>query len=64
MGRRPVTAAGLVLACAWIALNAYEALAHRESAFGWFETLRITVTRCAYGVLSLAALVWLVEQRD
>jgi hypothetical protein len=62
--RRPVPACGVVLACAWLGLNAYESVAHpnRFGGLGWYETLRFTVQFCAIGVVAIAALVWLVEQ--
>jgi hypothetical protein len=61
--RRPAAATGVALACIWLVLNVYQTLAHwsRVSQLGWFQTLTDTVFFCAYGVITVAGLVWLVE---
>lgn len=63
--RRPVASVGLALGCSWIVLNVYEMTVNwssRTGGLGWFEAATTTVTLCASGVLTLAALVWLVER--
>jgi hypothetical protein len=60
--RQPVAGTALGLAGVWIAVNVYEATAHWNDPAGWFENLITTITLCATGIFTLAALTWLVER--